>query len=111
MTLLLVRHGQASFGATDYDNLSERGHEQSRRLGEWLLRGGHRFEAVVVGGMRRHQQTAEGVAAVFADQGQPLPEPVVDAMLAHPVLMNRPFVVTPEGVRLCRPPETVREIL
>ena len=83
MSLLLVRHGQASFGATDYDNLSERGHLQSRRLGEWLLRGGHRFEAVVVGGMRRHQQTAEGVAAVFADQGQPLPEPVVDPGFAE----------------------------
>lgn len=38
-------------------------------------------------------------------------EALVDAMLAHPVLMNRPFVVTPKGVRLCRPPETVREIL
>jgi arsenate reductase len=36
---------------------------------------------------------------------------LVDAMLAHPVLMNRPFVATPKGVRLCRPPETVREIL
>lgn len=36
---------------------------------------------------------------------------LVDAMLAHPQLMNRPFVVTPKGVRLCRPPETVREIL
>ncbi|MGJ9419572.1 arsenate reductase (glutaredoxin) [Massilia sp. CMS3.1] len=38
-------------------------------------------------------------------------EALVDAMLAHPVLMNRPFVVTPKGVRLCRPSETVREIL
>ena len=38
-------------------------------------------------------------------------EALVDAMLAHPVLMNRPFVVTPKGVRLCRPPETVHEIL
>jgi arsenate reductase len=36
---------------------------------------------------------------------------LVDAMLAHPVLLNRPFVVTPKGVRLCRPPETVHEIL
>ena len=36
---------------------------------------------------------------------------LIDAMLAHPVLMNRPFVVTPKGVRLCRPPETVHEIL
>jgi arsenate reductase (glutaredoxin) len=32
-------------------------------------------------------------------------------MLEHPVLINRPIVVTPRGVRLCRPPELVREIL
>jgi len=36
---------------------------------------------------------------------------LIDAMLAHPRLMNRPFVVTPKGVRLCRPPETVLDIL
>ena len=36
---------------------------------------------------------------------------LLDAMAAHPVLINRPFVVTPKGVRLCRPPELVREIL
>jgi len=78
VSLLLVRHGQASFGAADYDNLSERGQLQSRRLGTWLARGGHRFKAVVVGGMRRHLQTAEGVAAAFAEQGLALPEPTPD---------------------------------
>ena len=36
---------------------------------------------------------------------------LLDAMLAHPILINRPFVVTPEGVRLCRPSEVVLEIL
>jgi arsenate reductase len=36
---------------------------------------------------------------------------LLDAMLAHPILINRPFVVTPKGVRLCRPSELVREIL
>jgi arsenate reductase len=36
---------------------------------------------------------------------------LVDAMLAHPILINRPFVVTPKGVRLCRPSELVLEIL
>jgi arsenate reductase (glutaredoxin) len=36
---------------------------------------------------------------------------LLDAMLAHPVLINRPFVVTPEGVRLCRPSELVLDIL
>jgi arsenate reductase len=36
---------------------------------------------------------------------------VLDAMVAHPILINRPIVETPKGVRLCRPQETVREIL
>ena len=36
---------------------------------------------------------------------------LLDAMLAHPSLINRPFVVTPLGVRLCRPSELVLDIL
>jgi arsenate reductase len=38
-------------------------------------------------------------------------EALIDAMLAHPILINRPIVVTPLGVRLCRPSETVLDIL
>ncbi|MEO9297509.1 arsenate reductase (glutaredoxin) [Devosia alba] len=36
---------------------------------------------------------------------------LLDAMLAHPILINRPFVETPNGVRLCRPSEAVLDIL
>ena len=36
---------------------------------------------------------------------------LIDAMVQHPILMNRPIVVTPLGTRLCRPPEVVLEIL
>ncbi len=36
---------------------------------------------------------------------------LLDAMLANPILINRPFVMTPEGVRLCRPSEVVLDIL
>src|SRR5208337_4011069 len=36
---------------------------------------------------------------------------LIDFMLAHPVLINRPIVVTPKGVRLCRPSEAVLDIL
>lgn len=36
---------------------------------------------------------------------------LLDAMLAHPILINRPFVVTSNGVRLCRPSEVVLDIL
>lgn len=38
-------------------------------------------------------------------------EQLLDAMLAHPILINRPFVATPLGVRLCRPSEVVLDIL
>ena len=36
---------------------------------------------------------------------------IIDAMMAHPILINRPIVVTPLGTRLCRPAETVLDIL
>ncbi|MBR0684117.1 arsenate reductase (glutaredoxin) [Roseomonas eburnea] len=38
-------------------------------------------------------------------------EALLDAMMAHPILINRPLVVTPLGVRLCRPSQTVLDIL
>ena len=38
-------------------------------------------------------------------------EELIDAMMAHPILINRPIVVTPLGTRLCRPSEVVLEIL
>jgi arsenate reductase (glutaredoxin) len=38
-------------------------------------------------------------------------EELIAHMLAHPILINRPIVVTPRGVRLCRPAETVLELL
>lgn len=36
---------------------------------------------------------------------------IIDAMMAHPILINRPIVVTPDAVKLCRPSETVAELL
>ena len=38
-------------------------------------------------------------------------EQLIDAMMAHPILINRPIVVTPLGVKLCRPSESVLDIL
>ncbi len=38
-------------------------------------------------------------------------EQLIDAMMAHPILIERPIVETPKGTRLCRPKETVLEIL
>ena len=60
-TLYLVRHGQASFGAADYDNLSELGQRQSQRLGQYLAAKNLQFGAVVVGTLKRHAQTLAGI--------------------------------------------------
>ena len=63
--LLLVRHGQASFGAADYDVLSDTGHEQSRILGAALTERGIAPTRAFRGAMKRHTETAE--AAGFTD--------------------------------------------
>lgn len=53
--------------------------------------------------------------AVYTELGLDAPDvgddALLDAMVAHPILINRPLVVTPKGVRLCRPVERVNEIL
>jgi len=62
-TLYLVRHGQASFGAQDYDQLSELGQRQSHRLGEYFKLKGLHFEQVLTGTLKRHQQTLAGICS------------------------------------------------
>lgn len=59
--VLLVRHGQASFGTDDYDLLSTLGQEQGAAVGRALA--GLRPDVVVHGGMRRQRQTAEAAVA------------------------------------------------
>ena len=59
--LYLVRHGQASFGAADYDRLSERGEQQSVWLGEYFARQDIVFDRVICGTLRRHEQTVDGI--------------------------------------------------
>jgi broad specificity phosphatase PhoE len=54
-TLLLVRHGQASYGEADYDRLSTRGEEQARAVGTFLA--GHRVDQLYMGPHKRHLQT------------------------------------------------------
>lgn len=61
--IYLVRHGQASFAAADYDELSPLGHDQSRRLGRWHAELGLVADGIALGGLKRHRQTAEAWAA------------------------------------------------
>ena len=66
--------------------------------------------------------TGQPVRALLREKGTPYAElglgdaslgddRLIDAMLAHPILINRPIVVTPLGARLCRPSETVLDLL
>ena len=67
--IFLVRHGQASFGAADYDQLSAHGVEQSRLLGQWFAACKVGIGQVVTGSLKRHRQTAE--ACLGAVPGAP----------------------------------------
>lgn len=61
--LLLVRHGQASWGAENYDVLSPLGHEQARLLGESFASRSISPDASVIGSMERHRDTLAGCAS------------------------------------------------
>jgi broad specificity phosphatase PhoE len=103
-TLYLVRHGQASLGAQDYDNLSALGHQQSLRLGQYWRSKGLAFDAVLTGTLRRHAQTWSGIAegAGYAQNVVAWPglneydsEAVIAAI--HPQALDKPD--TPERYR------------
>ena len=59
-------------------------------------------------GLRAKEPLAQELGLTRADVTD---DEVLDAMIAHPILINRPIVETEKGVRLCRPQDMVREIL
>ncbi|QOL81758.1 histidine phosphatase family protein [Pseudooceanicola spongiae] len=69
--LYLIRHGQASFGAADYDVLSDIGHEQSQALGAWFAAQGVRPDRTVHGGLRRQRETLEGILRGMGQSAEP----------------------------------------
>ena len=102
--LTLVRHGQASFGATDYDQLSPLGQRQCRRLGDYLRTKGRRFDAVITGTLRRQVQSYDAIAAGLGAAQEPLRLPGLNeydsaAVIAtvHPQPLAKPD--TPELYR------------
>lgn len=64
-TIYLIRHGQASFGQENYDQLSELGEQQARRLGQVLSARLPLFDEIYLGTMHRHQQTARNCMSAF----------------------------------------------
>lgn len=76
--LLFVRHGQASFGAENYDVLSTTGVTQSQHLGAYFARIERPLAAVISGEMERQRDTARHLIESAARQGLTIPAPVVD---------------------------------
>lgn len=98
--VLLVRHGQASFGAEDYDQLSEVGRQQSQVLGDELRRRALRDPVVVHGSLRRQRDTA---STALPDTGATT-DPRWDEY-DHLDLLKR-YAPAPEGA----PPSSSREV-
>ena len=103
-TLYLVRHGQASFGAADYDQLSPLGQRQCQRLGDYFRAKGRRFEAVITGTLLRQVQSYSAIAAGLGLAQAPLQLPGLNeydsaAVIAtvHPQPLAKPD--TPELYR------------
>ncbi len=77
-TLLLIRHGQASFHGPQYDVLSELGRDQGRHLGRYLVGQRHKpIEVVFTGPRRRQRDTAAAMREGAAGIGATLPDAVV----------------------------------
>jgi broad specificity phosphatase PhoE len=103
-TLYLVRHGQASFGAADYDNLSDLGAKQAFALGEYFKAKQLSFDAAYMGTLRRHAQTYAGIAQGMGSDAAAVLRPglneydsdaVVEAIHPEPLSRER----SPENYR------------
>lgn len=103
-TIYLVRHGQASLGADDYDALSDTGMRQARLLGGWFARSGRRFDLVAGGRLRRHRETAELCLSGLAPANGPVrrlePDRGLDESDHQEILARlRPDLATPQALR------------
>jgi broad specificity phosphatase PhoE len=73
--VLLVRHGQASFGHDDYDRLSDLGRRQAEATGRWLRDRGLRRPVAVHGSLRRQRDTAQLALAAAGHEVDPRTDP------------------------------------
>ncbi|MBF7730716.1 histidine phosphatase family protein [Pseudomonas sp. N040] len=77
-SIYLIRHGQASFGADDYDVLSPLGFRQSEALGKHLAQLGLRFDRCLSGDLQRQQHTARTTLEHIRQHGLPTPQLEID---------------------------------
>ena len=85
-TLYLVRHGQASFGAANYDQLSPLGHQQCLQLGRYFKARGRRFAAVITGTLQRQVQSQAAITEGLGAEHQALQLPGLNEYDSHAVI-------------------------
>ncbi|HEY4663782.1 MAG TPA: histidine phosphatase family protein, partial [Comamonas sp.] len=103
-TIYLVRHGQASFGAADYDQLSALGLQQAQRLGSYWQARTVTFDAVYTGTLKRHRQTLEGIQSSLSKLPEAQALPSLDEYDSHALIA----CVHPEPLGPVDTPETYR---
>ena len=104
-TLYLVRHGQASFGAADYDQLSPLGHRQCVALGRYWRERGMQFDAVLTGSLKRHAQSLAGIAEGLDTPLVPLVWPGLNEYDSEAVV----HAIHPEPLAKADTPELYRQ--
>ena len=104
-SLYLVRHGQASFGAADYDQLSAKGHQQCRHLGAYWRERGQRFDAVFTGTLRRHRQSLAGIVEGYGEDLPAVALPGLNEYDSEAVVR----AIHPEPLAPPSDPETVKQ--
>ena len=85
-TLYLVRHGQASFGSDNYDQLSALGQRQCERLGAYFRSRGRRFDAAITGTLVRQTQSLDAIATGLGGAPEPLRWPGLNEYDSHAVI-------------------------
>ena len=94
--IYLIRHGQASFGTDNYDQLSPVGREQSAILGSYFAALGEPIHSIYTGSLQRQRETAQLVAAALAPNAPPLTvEPAFDEYESESILHAFAASLTP----------------
>ena len=94
--IYLIRHGQASFGSDNYDQLSAVGLEQSAILGSYFAALGEPIHRIYTGTLQRQRETAQLVAAAFAPAPPITVEPGFDEYESDSILRAFAASLTPE---------------
>ncbi len=103
-TLYLVRHGQASFGADDYDQLSPMGLQQAQQLGRYWQERSMHFDAVYTGTLKRHVQTLAGIRETLPGLPEAQALPALNEYDSHALIR----CIHPEPLGPADTPETYR---